>query len=241
MKKYIFFIISCFWASFCLAQETEVADTTLSNNTRQIFSGFSFSLDVGKLAIGQIANFEDKLAFSGHLLFFGSLQISGEYGRGTINPNDAFENVAYEVDGNYNRFGLDYVKTIKTNNVLAIGFRYGSANFSDRGTIFIPSNSNLSSDFQDTFGRPNQEANWWEFIVSSETKFYKKQLKEDSNLLQKFASNIFIGINYRLRFNLKYEVQEDLIDIYTIPGYGRTFDRSTPAINLFIKYRIGPI
>ncbi len=217
----------------------EITDTVEIKTKKKIFSGISITADIGKLIVGQTLDFEDKWAFSGHLLFLDHLQLSTEIGSGTINPENAFENVFYTVSGNFSRFGVDYVTEIKGNSNISFGLRRGSAKYEDSGTITIPSESSLSNDFRRSFDRPELEANWWELVLISETKFSKKIKKGNRNPLYLFAKNIYYGLNFRLKFNLDYPVQDDVIDTYTIPGYGRTFDKTSPAINLFIKYKLG--
>ena len=253
MRRFIFFIISILCGANVIAQETESdapadsltvsteqveADTLIT--PKRIFSGISVTADIGKLGLGQLVNYEDKQAFSAHLLFMEKIQLSAEYGRGTISPVEAFKNVVYQVEGDYMRFGIDYVTRLKTKNFLSLGLRRASGTYSDMGTITVFSASDLSEDYVRTFSRADQTANWWEIVISSETKLTDDFTgKEDQmNILHKLLDNFYFGLHFRVRFALDYQVQEG-VDTYTIPGYGRTFDNSVPAVSLYLRYRLG--
>ena len=239
MKASIFFIISMLLHIAALGQETDaVADTVKA--PAKFFSGVSVTADIGKPGLAQIAGFEDKLAFSAHLEFMGYLQLSAEYGRATMVPEEPFQNVAYRVEGDYIGLGVDYVTQIKTKNFLSVGIRRMTGNYSDLGTVTIESNSMLSDDYQRTFARNDLSANWWEFVVSSETKLIEDFTgkRDEMNTIHKVLDNFYFGLHFRLRFALDYVAQEG-IDTYTIPGYGRTFDNSVPAVNLYLRYRLG--
>ncbi|MEL6562280.1 MAG: DUF6048 family protein [Bacteroidota bacterium] len=236
MKRFIFFIFSLLIASLALGQEADSAADTLSPK-KKVLSGFTILADAGKPGLAQLVDYENKLAFSAHLIFFDHFVLSGEYGTGEISPEQAFDNVNYTSDGNFFRYGIDYQVVIKTKNYLSIGFRRANADYSDQGSVFIQSASVLSDDYLRTFSRNSLSANWWEVVLGSETKLTPIKSKEEMNIIDKLLDNFYFGLTYRLRFNLNYQQQEG-IDTYTIPGYGRTFDNSTPAVNLFLKYRI---
>ena len=183
MRRFIFFIISILYGATVIAQEiesdapadslavsTEQVEADTLKTPKRIFSGISVTADIGKLGLGQLVNYEDKQAFSAHLLFMEKIQLSAEYGRGTISPVEAFKNVVYQVEGDYMRFGIDYVTRLKTKNFLSLGLRRASGTYSDMGTITVFSASDLSEDYVRTFSRADQTANWWEIVISSETK-----------------------------------------------------------------------
>ncbi|MEL7148377.1 MAG: DUF6048 family protein [Bacteroidota bacterium] len=238
MKIFIFFTISILWSLSAMSQEDESSvDTTLLQQPG-FFSGISVTADIGKLGLAQLVEFEDKKAFTAHLEFFGKFQLSAEYGMGTIAPIEAFENVAYSVEGDYTRLGADYITNIKLKNFISFGVRRAMSNYSDKGTVTIVSGSDLSNDYQRSFARSNLSANWWEVVISSETKLTRDFTGKEMNALQKVLDNFYFGLHYRLKFALDYDPQEG-IDTYTIPGYGRTFDRTVPAVSLYLRYRLG--
>lgn len=236
MKTFIFFIISILIASVSFGQ-AEGNPNDSSKVKRSLLSGISITADIGKLGLGQLVAYEDKKAFSAHILFFDRFQISGEYGQGIITPEDAFDNINYRSEGNFLRFGIDYSIKVKSKNFISLGIRKATAEYSDQGTVVIISNSDLSEDYIRTFSRNSLSANWWEFVIVSETKLTPINTDDKKTAFKSFMDNFYFGLNFRIRFLLDYPVQEG-IDTYTIPGYGRTFDKSTPAVNLFLKYSI---
>jgi len=52
------------------------------------------------------------------------------------------------------------------------------------------------------------------------------------------ASKFLLGWKFRLRFLMDFQNREEP-RIYSIPGYGRTFDQVVPALNFYVKYRLG--
>lgn len=236
MKRFIFFIFSLLIVSHAYSQEEDSISDTLKSK-KKFFSGITLLADIGKPGLAQLVDYENKQAFSAHLIFFDHFIVSGEYGSGEINPAEAFDNVTYNSEGSFLRYGLDYQVVIKTQNFLSLGFRKANAEYSDKGIVFIQSASDLSDDYRRTFSRNNLSANWWEIVLGSETKLTPFKSTEEMNFLNKLLDNFYLGLTFRLRFMLNYEQQEG-IDTYTIPGYGRTFDNSTPAVNLFLKYRV---
>lgn len=235
MKRFTFFIFSLLIAAQVFGQDESVSDTLKPK--KKVFSGLALLADIGKPGLAQLVDYENKLAFSAHLFFFDHFILSGEFGTGEISPEQAFNNVSYTSDGNFFRYGVDYQVVIKTENYLSIGFRRANADYSDQGSVFIQSASVLSEDYLRTFSRNSLSADWWEVVLGSETKLTPTKSKEEMNIVNKLLDNFYFGLTYRLRFNLNYQQQEG-IGTYTIPGYGRTFDDSTPAVNLYLKYRI---
>ena len=237
MKASIFFIISLFLTFTVLGQE-EIDSLESFKVPVKTFSGISLTADIGKLGMAQLVDYEDKRAFTAHMEFFGKFQISAEYGQATISPVEAFKNVAYRVEGDYMRFGADYVIQLKTKNFLSFGVRRSMGSYSDFGTITIVSDSDLSADYQRSFARNDLSADWWEVVISTETKLTNDFTGKEMNTLQKLLDNFYFGLHYRLRFALNYDPQQG-IDTYTIPGYGRTFDNSVPVVSLYLRYRLG--
>ena len=78
------------------------ADTTLTAKDsvihRKPFSGLAFSVDYGKL-ITQLSDFEKKMEFTGHLMFFDLVQMSGEYGIADQKPLNAYPNSYLQCEG----------------------------------------------------------------------------------------------------------------------------------------------
>jgi len=104
---------------------------------------------------------------------------------------------------------------------------FAHADFMDHVNINIA--SELWDDVDESFTRENLEANWLELIVNTEAPLLKFE--------QGFFSNLYWGVRYRLRILIS-DITRDDFDVYAIPGYGKTYSRVVPAVNLFLKYRI---
>ena len=137
-----------------------------------------------------------------------------------MKPQKAYKNTDYQVKGYFGLAGINYLFIYGTGARLYLGGRYGISRFSDQGsfTILNP----LWNDYQDSFKRTGLKADWAEFIAGSE-----------SNLKGHFQ----LGFIVRLRVMISYSRISD-IPVYAIPGYGRSSDTTTPALNLYIKYLI---
>ena len=103
--------------------------------------------------------------------------------------------------------------------------------FEDRGQFLIE--SEFWEDFQQGFGSTDITASWMEIVIGTETYLRLGKGKTDAP-----KSRFLVGWKFRLRFLMDFE-NRDEPRIYSIPGYGRTFDNSVPALNLYVKYRIG--
>ncbi|MEQ8881651.1 MAG: hypothetical protein RLQ12_18545, partial [Cyclobacteriaceae bacterium] len=63
----------------------------------------------------------------------------------------------------------------------------------------------------------------------------EKKIRLNKDNISAWYNDIFaIGFNIRMRFLVTYD-KDSPIDVYSIPGYGKTIDKSTPAVNLFVK------
>jgi hypothetical protein len=144
--------------------------------------------------------------------------LSVEAGYGKLTPSSAYKNTDYRSEGYYGRIGLNYLYEYQPGVRLYLGIKYSECRFSDHGVFTIQ--SPLWNDYQGSFDRPGLKANWSEIIFGSESQWKHKFL---------------LGFIVRMRIMIHYPKFED-IPMYSIPGYGKTMDKTTPAINLYIKY-----
>ena len=175
-------------------------------------------IDYGKL-ITLASSAETKYEAGVELLFMEKFPLIVEVGSGTLTPKQAYSNGTYESTGIYYRVGAGYVSSFTPKNKLGITFRYGISSFEETGRIVIESPSETQPTVVQEIQRSNLRADWFEAVIYSDRKL--------NELLT-------IGVNIRLRVLNEYDAFEP-VDIYAIPGYGRSFDKSIPAINLFIK------
>ena len=210
------------WLIFIVFISTgAVGQDSLLVETKPTLSSIALSVDYGKL-FGQFLNTESKYEFGGQVEFKDRFVFVGEYGFSTLTPNGAYQNTDYQSEGSYFRLGLGYKIPFDSKHNFYFSARYARADFSDQGAIDITSATGIFVDLHEPFKRDVLSAQWYEVVMSSEARLWK---------------SLYAGFHLRLRIMDKYDKQEPL-DVYSIPGYGRTFDRSIPALNLYMKYAL---
>ncbi len=175
------------------------------------------AIDYGKLATLP-TNFETKweggLGFriGKHLMpvFFG--------GFATLEPENAISNGTYESKGWYFRTGLEYVLYLDLRNSLILGARYGQSNFSEDASYIV--SSDLFEEITGEVSRTDLSARWAEIVLGSE--------------MQLGESPFYIGGYFTLRIMIDRDEYLP-VDTYAIPGYGRTIDKTIPALQLHLK------
>ncbi|MEQ8627786.1 DUF6048 family protein [Ekhidna sp.] len=213
VKQRLLFIFSLLLSAYCFAQ-TDEADSIVYRRTLTP----SIYLDYGKL-LTIPTNFETKYEGGIELLFIEKFPLIIEAGQATLTPEGAYSNGTYESEGFYYRIGAGYVSQFIPKNKIGISFRYASSTFNENGRIFIESPSGAQDDFVQSIKREDLTATWYELVVYS-----------DRQINDLFS----IGLNLRLRVLSSYDEQAP-IDVYAIPGYGRSFEDSVPAANFFLK------
>lgn len=217
-KRRLLFISSLFSCLLLLGQEEE-ADSLES--VRMLTP--SIYIDYGKL-LTIPTSVETKYEGGIELLIAEKFPLIAEIGAATLSPTGAYSNGEYESKGTYYRFGTGYMSQFNPKNMIGISFRYGMSSFDEEGRIQIESTSGVQETFVQSIKRNNLSATWWEVVIYSDMK-----LLRESDLL-------YLGMNLRLRILQDYDKQES-IDVYSIPGYGRSFDSTIPAANFFIKVK----
>lgn len=195
--------------------ESEKDTTTAIAEPRKFIRDFGLYVDYGKL-IWLFVPYEEKYEGGIRVIFGNNLFIAGEYGQATILSDKAFKNFDYTSEGSYWRIGGGFLNELSAKTNLGVGLFYGQSTFQDNGKP-----TNLDSELS-SFSRNDLSATWYEINVISESKVFK---------------SIYAGINFRLRVMGKYDEQLEN-DVYTIPGYGRTFDKSLPVVNLFLRIKL---
>ena len=211
--RFLYFCSLLLLAQTLLGQEGEkVSD-------RPFFTGIDLSVDVLKLT-SLATPFEQKYEGGVKFVFFDLLGVAFDYGYGKLEPERAIKNGEYTSEGTYFRAGMDFRAAIDAKNSIYFGMRYGQSSFEDRGNYTII--GQIEEDLFVTFDRRNLQADWFEVILGTE-----------SEVMPKF----YVGTIFRLRILGSYDTFEP-IDVYAIPGYGRTFDNTIPAANVYVKYRL---
>ena len=134
---------------------------------------------------------------------------------------EAYKNAEYSSKGFYGRIGINYLYRYAPGVHLYIGAKYGKSFYEDEGTYEL--GSEFWKNYKYSFQRTDLQADWFEVIIGSE-----KQWK----------GIIYLGFVTRLRALRSYDTFNP-IEVYSIPGYGRTMDKTIPAVNLYIKFILG--
>ena len=184
----------------------------------QVRTGLALYIDYGKLAT-ITSDFERKLEGGIAVHLANRISPNVQVGWGRLNPQNAFENGEYESTGYYGRFGINYLLPFDNFNTFSLGVKYGLSFFDDEGSYEIA--SEIFDTYAVEFGETGQSATWFEVVFGSE-----KKLNND---------HFVVGGQFALRI-LNSRDKFTPVDTYAIPGYGRTFDKTVPAVNLYLKY-----
>ncbi|MEX2336793.1 MAG: DUF6048 family protein [Fulvivirga sp.] len=221
LLQYIFSITLVMFA--CQAHSQGTTDTT---KVIRVESGLTLYVDYGKL-LTLPSNFETKAEAGISYVMKNRFSPNIQVGMAILEPSGAFENGVYKAEGMYARVGIDYLIPFDPVNTLYIGAKYAQARFEENGSYEI--GSNLWPDKTENYSRGELEAAWYEVIIGSEKKFTKQSDSES------IMTNWSIGGYFSLRVMNSRE-EFDPIDTYAIPGYGRAFDNTAPAVNVYIRY-----
>jgi hypothetical protein len=183
------------------------------------FNRFEITLDYLKLLTFAFSE-ETKLEAGIGFISKFNIGVNVEVGYGEKTPEDFYKNAEYKVFGYYGRAGLSYYFPFKPGANLIIGAKYAMSQYQDEATFSIL--SSLWDDFEDGFERTDLEASWVELILGSESSI---------------KGNLFFGFTFRMRILIEAD-NFSTFEVYSVPGYGRTFDNFVPALNLYVKYYI---
>lgn len=204
---------------YTLLALTPVFGQDVEDTTRlQVKTGLALYIDYGKLST-LFTEFERKAEVGLAVHLSNRLSPNVQIGWALLTPQNAFENGVYESTGYYGRFGLNYLLPFDNVNTFSVGLKYGLSFFDDEGSYAIA--SDVFETYSVEFGETGQRATWFEVVLGSERKLRNE--------------NFVVGGHFSLRI-LNSRDRFSPVDIYAIPGYGRTFDETVPAVNIYIKY-----
>ncbi|MDE0472747.1 MAG: DUF6048 family protein [Ekhidna sp.] len=209
-------------ADSATTEDPEIQDAPEVKEPKRFFTP-SIYLDYGKLLTIPF-DFEAKYEGGLTFLFMERIPLIIEAGSAALSPKGAYANGNYEISGVYYRFGIGYVGSKDSEHNAGISVRYGMSSFDESGQILVESTSEIQRDLVKVTDRKGLTADWWELVVYTDQRLFK-----DSEMF-------WIGLNLRMRILQSYDAQEE-IDVYAIPGYGRAFDKTIPAANLFLKIK----
>ncbi len=216
MKKYLVYGVMLM-AIQSFAQETsEAGEDSVLVPVRSIIP--SIYIDYGKL-IAIPLDIETKYEVGIELLIQEKVPLILEVGMATLNPTKVYANGSYQSEGMYYRFGTGIYSQFLPKNKLGFTFKYAISSFDESATLDSENTINVPDILSASYSRKDVAANWIEFALYTDRQ------------INKFLA---LGLNLRLRYLLDYDRQTPE-DVYSIPGYGRSFDTSIPAANLFLK------
>lgn len=213
MKLRLLLIFSIIFTFFAFTAFTQSQDTIISINT-----GPSIYIDYGKL-LTIPTDFELKAEAGISLQLKNRFAPHVQLGWARLEPGGAFENGNYTAEGMYGRAGINYLLPLDAANSFYFGLRYALSQFEETGNYQIA--SQIWPTRVERYTRKDLQADWFEVVFGTERKF--KQ------------SKWYLGGYLSLRI-LNNKDTFSPIDIYAIPGYGRAFDKTVPALNVYVKY-----
>lgn len=183
-------------------------------------SGLEIGIDYLKFA-GLLLKSETKYEGSLGIIFKNKYVLDLEVGEAVLTPSNAYRNATfYKSEGRYYRIGLNYLLISNEKNLLSAGVRYGHSKFSEY--ISYRTENVFGFTYEDSENKENLKANWYELTLTTEGAVIK---------------NIYAGAIIRFRI-LGNVTDEGTFGAFSIPGYGRGIDKTIPAFNLFIRYRL---
>ena len=234
MKKrqtYLFIISLIIPSSMVFSQaESKLNDSlTIKDkllNINKIRFGFDIFKPIKSSSDGDNLNYE----IVGDLQITENLYLAAEYGLTDRLIED--ENINFNSNGSFLRFGFDYnmfKNWVGMDNVIFIGLRYGSSNFSNKIKSYNVRNSDAYfSNFVDnnyqTIDHLNLTGNWLEIVAGVKVETF---------------NNVYLGFSLRLNKLLSTEKPENFDNLF-IPGFNKVTDENTfgSGFNYTLTYSI---
>ena len=222
MKIFLLFIFSI--TSFILySQDVSGIDSTENIENKNTVS-FAIMVDYGKILTLPF-KFENRIEGGFQGVFLKKYLVALALGTSTLSARQAYTNGNYQSKGNYFRLGIGYLAPLDAKHDFEIGLRYGNSTFDEKIEYVLESKSGIQSTFIDRQDRHQLNARWWEIVFYTDKKINKL-----------FSIGMYINFRFLLDYTSFYP-----LDVYAIPGYGRSFDKVVPAVNLVMKVKLTEI
>jgi len=234
MKKrqtYLFIISLIIPSAMVFSQtESELNDSLTTKNKILNINKIRFGFDVFKpiksSSEGDNLNYE----IVGDLQITENLYLAAEYG--LIDRLIEDENINFNSNGSFLRFGFDYnmfKNWVGMDNAIFLGLRYGSSNFSNKIVSYNVRNSDAYfSNFVDnnyqTIDHSNLNGNWLEIVAGVKVETF---------------NNVYLGFSLRLNKLLSTKKPENFDNLF-IPGFNKVTDENTfgSGFNYTLTYSI---
>ena len=234
MKKrqtYLFIISLIIPSSMVFSQaESELNDSLTINdkilNINKIRLGFDVFKPIKSSSDGDNLNYE----IVGDLQITENLYLAAEYG--LIDRLIEDENINFNSNGSFLRFGFDYnmfKNWVGMDNAIFLGLRYGSSNFSNKIQSYNVRNSDAYfSNFVDnnyqTINHSNLTGSWLEVLAGVKVETF---------------NNVYLGFSLRLNKLLSTKKPDNFDNLF-IPGFNKVTDDNTwgSGFNYTLTYSI---
>ncbi|MFA0963267.1 DUF6048 family protein [Roseivirga sp. BDSF3-8] len=197
----------------------EEEETELSTGKVPFLRSLSIYADLGKPAASWLDT-ESKLEGGIQVSLGNGIVAEAAYGQAELRPEQVVENGSYYADGSYLRFGAGYQWIIKETNLIQLMANYGMSTFDDGGSVLIV--SEVWDDYTASYSRNDLSATWAEIAMLTETQVIR---------------SVYAGMALRLRYLIDTDDFEGF-PVRAIPGYGFAFNTTTPALNIYIRFRL---
>ena len=195
-------------------------------NINKIRLGFDVFKPIKSSSDGDNLNYE----IVGDLQITENLYLAAEYG--SIDRLIEDENINFNSNGSFLRFGFDYnmfKNWVGMDNSIFLGLRYGTSNFSNKIESYNVRNSDAYfSNFVDnnyqTIDHSNLTGNWLEIVAGVKVETF---------------NNVYLGFSLRLNKLLSTQKPENFDNLY-IPGFNKVTDDNTfgSGFNYTLTYSI---
>ena len=226
------FIISLIIPSVQVFSQTEnkLYDSLTINDKILNINKIRFGIDIYKpiksSSEGDNLNYE----IVGDLQITENLYLAAEYG--LIDRLIEDENINFNSNGNFLRFGIDYnmfKNWVGMDNAIFLGLRYGSSSFSNKIQSYNVRNSDAYfSNFVDnnyqTINHSNLTGSWLEVLAGVKVETF---------------NNVYLGFSLRLNKLLSTKKPDNFDNLF-IPGFNKVTDDNTwgSGFNYTLTYSI---
>lgn len=194
-------------------QANQISDSVAITGKKFSFNIF---IDYGKILTLPV-EFEQKFEGGFYLMFNRTWAIGAEGGKMNLSPLRPYRNGDSEVNGIYYGGFLQYYLNIDLYSSLFAGFGYNFGSFDDYITYTI--SDDLFGEKTYELSRAGLKATWATVRIGTEQKLNKA---------------IALGGVIEFRIKTSFD-QPDGIQPLAIPGYGKTGNQTSPALNLYLK------
>tara|TARA_B100001094_G_scaffold57330_1_gene52807 strand:+ start:3988 stop:4710 length:723 start_codon:yes stop_codon:yes gene_type:complete len=234
MKKkqiYLFIISICLSNNMLISQTNinssdSLLDTSKFLNINKLRLGFDLLKPIISSSEGDNLNYE----IVGDLQLTDNIYLAGEYG--LVDKLIEDENINFNSNGNFLRFGFDYnmfKNWIGMDNSIYLGLRYATSKFSSKIIDYEVRNkdsyfSNVVTDEFQTIEYSNLSGNWIEILIGLKVETFE---------------NIYFGLSLRLNKLISDNKPDNFNNLY-IPGFNKVTDENTfgSGFNYTLTYSI---